>query len=66
MNIKLISFLAGSFSTCPSHGNILLISLGTALPLHWDTIAHYHLMQPGVVAGAFPFGTDIIHDPKER
>lgn len=50
----------------PSRGNMLIVGLDTALPLHWDTIAKNCLAQPGVAAGAFRFGSDIIHDSKKR
>jgi glycosyltransferase involved in cell wall biosynthesis len=45
---------------------LLFVHADSQLPPHYDTTAWHMLMRPGVAAGAFNFGLDVVHNEEKR
>lgn len=48
------------------HKLLLFLHIDTVLPKHFDTMAWHTLLIPGVTAGAFQFGLDVVHMKEKR
>ena len=49
-----------------SHKLLMFVHADSQLPLHYDVKAWHVLTRPGVSAGAFHFGLDVVHTTEKR
>lgn len=48
------------------HKLMMFLHADSQLPSHYDTMAWHTLVKPGVAAGAFQFGLDVVHVEEKR
>ena len=49
-----------------THELLMFVHADSRVPKHYDSKAWHTLLTPGVTAGAFNFGLDVVHVPKKR
>lgn len=45
---------------------MMFLHADSQLPSHYDTMAWHTLVKPGIAAGAFQFGLDVVHMEEKR
>ena len=48
------------------HKLLLFLHIDSQVPRHYDTMAWHTLFKPGVIAGAFQFGLDVVHEEEKK